>query len=786
MPWEVADVDKHIGGLTDAQKKRWVSIANSVLKECVAEGATDCDAKAIKIASAKCKGRESIASILTEFAAESFSQESFTAEAAKVDMENGTLYDALIFGPKQRVGPYFKGSSGLYSENFFTSLAGAVEGAWSWPYHPRTNEAGQYQPRDPKEAIAKWSNARQIAKEGLPEVRGTWKLRKKAITDYDLVLESPRSFAFSIFVPTVKKHDPEFGMIHDAVNTESQWRPSVDLVEAGGANRNAIESAQTAPVAGDVNPKEEQDMTKEEVQALIDQAVRESDQKAEEKFRGELAKLNRKNLVAEKLQAAKLDREHVTEALAQYLETCAEDKIVTAIQQRAKEIADAKEAVKGAGHSREANTDFTREMAVEVVGSRGITGLVREMAGENAGPDPDKSRAFSTKWAEKIGRRICNFKDKSDETRQLRAMVAESYAFTGVRNLFAQFYGKFPNSLSDLDVLPMYNDTRLMNVAEASIASTGFSTLNNTVLASIVIEAHNSVGGLVADQLMTAYPTNKETENIPGFNEPTGIDVYAEDAAKPDAAITNKYVSLQKLSKIGGRVFLTREAVFYDRTGELLDRASRIGQQIALHREHVLLRGIADVPSYTPVATPVTTFSYYPSGNRSSLWTATNTRESNALTDYTDLENAVSTLLKQVDSRSERLVDNANTPLELLVPGDVWVTAEKIRRAELLETNAAGSPNMRMGNMWSNIRVFPSQVLNNINATTWYCAGAGGFAKQFIRKITFPLEVVPLPAAEVTAVTNDRVAGVACMFAERCFARDNVRVVKNVTGTLSS
>ena len=55
MPWAVNDVDKHKKGLTSEQKKKWVSVANSVLKDCLAKGGTDktCAPKAIRIANSK-------------------------------------------------------------------------------------------------------------------------------------------------------------------------------------------------------------------------------------------------------------------------------------------------------------------------------------------------------------------------------------------------------------------------------------------------------------------------------------------------------------------------------------------------------------------------------------------------------------------------------------------------------------------------------------------------------------------------------------------------------------
>jgi len=53
MPWTVGDVDRHKKGLTTEQKKKWVSIANGVLKQCQEEGGSDCEGKAIRIANSK-------------------------------------------------------------------------------------------------------------------------------------------------------------------------------------------------------------------------------------------------------------------------------------------------------------------------------------------------------------------------------------------------------------------------------------------------------------------------------------------------------------------------------------------------------------------------------------------------------------------------------------------------------------------------------------------------------------------------------------------------------------
>jgi hypothetical protein len=53
MPWTIDKVDEHKKGLSDEQKKKWVRIANSVLKRCENKKGKDCEAVAIRTANSK-------------------------------------------------------------------------------------------------------------------------------------------------------------------------------------------------------------------------------------------------------------------------------------------------------------------------------------------------------------------------------------------------------------------------------------------------------------------------------------------------------------------------------------------------------------------------------------------------------------------------------------------------------------------------------------------------------------------------------------------------------------
>ena len=62
MPWQTSDVNRFKEGLTDAQKERWVEIANSVLDRCLSDGGSqsECEASAIRQASGSVDSNENI------------------------------------------------------------------------------------------------------------------------------------------------------------------------------------------------------------------------------------------------------------------------------------------------------------------------------------------------------------------------------------------------------------------------------------------------------------------------------------------------------------------------------------------------------------------------------------------------------------------------------------------------------------------------------------------------------------------------------------------------------
>lgn len=67
MPWTISDVDRFNKGLSRKQKRKWVAIANSSLKQCIAKGGSDetCAPKAIQIANGVIKREKEKTAMMT-------------------------------------------------------------------------------------------------------------------------------------------------------------------------------------------------------------------------------------------------------------------------------------------------------------------------------------------------------------------------------------------------------------------------------------------------------------------------------------------------------------------------------------------------------------------------------------------------------------------------------------------------------------------------------------------------------------------------------------------------
>lgn len=701
-----------------------------------------------------------------------------TEMTGRIDKEKRVIREAVIFAPESRDGLLYSQNQ-AYDPSFLDAAVPVLEGAQCFPGHPRLLSDGSMEERNPLDALSIWKNVKKSGTRLIGDVH--FMDTTKGRDAFSIVESSWKHFGFSICgagigyrkngVPIVTKFDPEVSL-----------KPSIDLVRQGGAVTNIFESAPSRgrqPQENHMDPKDQKPeekkdgaqtltLTPDQINAISAQ-VRESikpELDSVKQVSDEHARQTLRIKINEALATHKLDPKFATESLISAMAIAPADKWEGMIKEHKTLLGSLHNPVKDMGGDR----DQTANQKIELGHARGLHTVIREMAPAGFSKDTDKAVSFTRKWNDTFGNRLMDNSDKTPETRALRVKIAEQFARVGIKNLFEYAY-----------------DTRLMTEGDVQVAlrettpiqSSAYSTLMATNLASVMIENVQSLGTPVSEALLTPYQTNKDTENVPGFDEPLDPVLTAENAEKSQTTLANKYVTLQSVSKYARSVVVTREAIFYDRTAMLLEQCNRIAQNAVHLREEHRIKGIFDWPSFR---------CYYPGGTLTTLWTSVNTEESNALADYTDIEKALQRLLRFVDSNSRRIRGNANRPLEVLLGAELMITAEKIFGAQLFETapgTDAGAPNIRFANTYMNTRLYPSEVVDSISSTTWMLAPAGGFKKQFLNKIIFPLEIVPIPASEVQSVLYDRVTGVAVEFAEKVHARNNVHVVRNVAGALS-
>lgn len=676
----------------------------------------------------------------------------FGAEA-KFNAETGVFESAMVFSPATKVGDHYESDNGvLYSKAYFESLAKAInsgKGVPGWDGHPEKNADGTRKDRKVGHAIAKTKNARVTMENGRPAVRADFCLLKGKKEQYaDTLMECADNFGLSIGAASVKNFDASLGRpVFEGVAE----LVCVDLVDRPSATRNFYESTQDQPEKKEATMPAETAVTPEQFTKL-QETVMESQKK--------LALAERKALVAEKLAAAKLEGEFVTESLRASLMSAEADKLDGIITEHKQLIAKTQNPVKGNGAAKETVMESKDNDKIDVVvgAARGLGTIWESFSGGKT--DRESVSKAKAQWNDKILPFLWDARMPQHKQGKFNWENAERVAFFEALNnehaptMFARVTGMNPRP-------GMFDG---MNY-EAAIATSSYTTILTGGLSSKMIEAYNVVDGLIADQLVTVYPSKLLAEKWPGFDAAAGIAAVNEGAKYPDATIAEKYAGNTLFSKRGVMVQVTEETILFDQTGQLLMRANQIGNSLRVDREKIMLDGIENSIA-----------AYYPAGSVTAIYDANNTVFNNPLTAIDSLDAADAKLVSQVDSNGDYMTQPGSSML-ILVPQALRLTAEKlVGLSEIRQTDGAG--NVLVGrNPYQSLRVVNTGYLND--TTTWFYGSLEGFRRQFVLQSHMPFRVATVDQAEVDATTKDIVGGVVARWKERVFALDNKFVVKN-------
>ena len=306
------------------------------------------------------------------------------------------------------------------------------------------------------------------------------------------------------------------------------------------------------------------------------------------------------------------------------------------------------------------------------------------------------------------------------------------------------------------------------SVKEADVQSSAFSNLIGVLLTNEVIAAYDAVPK-IGDSLVKVYKSKLKDERMAGFSAQDEPGDVNEDQEYPTDGLSDKYVTLPDPKKKGRVIYVTEEAIFYDQTAQLIERAQGIGAKIAEVREKRIISGVTGGHvCYSPLGVPTALY-----GGAPQLVAA------NALVDWTDLEKAeLDGLGAMVDEKGAKITVRATM---ILVPRALYRTATRLLNAtqvsHLTNTSTIDTYSVnpyRPGELVPVMSDFVSTYTSN--NTSWFI---GDPTKQFRWKEVYPIQTFRLMDNSILEFTKDVKFAYKVRYKGDIFAIDNKYFVKN-------
>ena len=225
----------------------------------------------------------------------------------------------------------------------------------------------------------------------------------------------------------------------------------------------------------------------------------------------------------------------------------------------------------------------------------------------------------------------------------------------------------------------------LMEASGGPVDTATFSNITGQLFITRILEAAEDPA-FIGDQLVTNIPTQFNGEMLPGIGG-VGDDllIVNEGNEFPLVGVTQEYIETPKTVKRGGIIEVTKEAIFFDRTGVLLQRCDRLGYWAGLNKEKEIIKRVTAQTNGDYVRNGTAYNTYYASGG------LLVNKQTDALADWTDIEAAMNLFMRMTDfTTGESIVV---MPKTLLVPWDKYPTAEVILNSTQVRTGTSNTTN---------------------------------------------------------------------------------------------
>lgn len=277
----------------------------------------------------------------------------------------------------------------------------------------------------------------------------------------------------------------------------------------------------------------------------------------------------------------------------------------------------------------------------------------------------------------------------------------------------------FREMLSDGTLDP--EDCSLREIRE-SISSDMFPNLTGELINSTIIREFEALD-TIGNQLCTVTKSNKEIDNIAGFDAVEMPEEVQQGREYNESDWGEKYVTSQN-KKFGRLLTITEEAVYFDQTSQILNRARGIGQKAALHKERQIVYGVQDITDYE---------SYYPDGTQTALFSSAN---GNLVTSNPFGEEGLQDVLTSIHEQTDEQGDPIYIPKSAAIclhPIHIFVQVNQMADSAKVPEGVENAKNVFQG-MFTPLT---SPFVSDQSSTTWYY---GDPLKAFLWTEVWPLQ----------------------------------------------
>lgn len=307
---------------------------------------------------------------------------------------------------------------------------------------------------------------------------------------------------------------------------------------------------------------------------------------------------------------------------------------------------------------------------------------------------------------------------------------------------------------------------RVMEAAGA-VSSDAFLSITQQFFYQTFLDAYD-IPEQKFRKLIPTRATKFKFERVPGITHIGDENlVVRENQEFPTAGVTEDYIDTPETRKRGMQIPVTKEAVFFDQTGLLMDRIAKHAEWYGVNEEKRAIDCIVDAGEtagsneyrYRWLGNTIATY-----GDNSGNHNWDNLAASNTLLDYTSIETAWKLLREIVDPYTGEpqnvSIKHICVPpaLEFKVPFALRGMVKKVMPGYATSANPTSSEQENpVGSVIGNIETYSSQLFRSRSGSdsTWFI---GDVSKAFAQYENWPLQVLSLGSGSQMEFTHDIVA----------------------------